>query len=197
MNFEEFMKDEELDVQKAVVETLAAEKAEQDMKLAALNETIAAHRAEIAELKAENAELKKLETLIDEMKAQLANVGDLLARNSERPVSNQIALLDRCENVEDRFDGETRDHVLEVIAAAQKAAEAEGRRRRAQLLEAVLAANEPLGLLAKKRQELEKLFADNQYVINGQVINSLDNMGIHYKDGENYLLAKEIIKRSY
>lgn len=197
MNFEEFMKDEELDVQKAVVETLAAEKAEQDMKLAALNETIAAHRAEIAELKAENAELKKLETLIDEMKAQLANVGDLLARNSERPVSNQIALLDRCENVEDRFDGETRDHVLEVIAEAQKAAEAEGRRRRAQLLEAVLAANEPLGLLAKKRQELEKLFADNQYIINGQVINSLDNMGIHYKDGENFLLAKEIIKRSY
>lgn len=197
MNFEEFMKDEELDVQKAVVETLAAEKAEQDLKLAALNETIDAHRAEIAALKAENAELKKLKVLIDDMRAQLANVGDILARNTERPVSNQIALLDRNENVADRFDGETRDHVLEVIAAAQKAAEEAGCLRRAQLLEAVLAANEPLGLLAKKRQELEKLFADNQYVINGQVINSLDNMGIHYKDGENYLLVKEIIKRSY
>lgn len=197
MNFEEFMKDEELDVQKQVVETLAAEKAEQDLKLAALNETIDAHRAEIAALKAENAELKKLAALIDEMKSQLANVGDILARNSERPGSNQIALLDRSEHVADRFDGETRDHVLEVLAEALKHAEAEGRLRRAQLLEAVLAANEPLGLLAKKRKELEKLFADHQYVINGEVINSLDNMGIHYKVGENYLLVKEILKRTY
>lgn len=197
MNYEDFMKDEELDVQKAVVETLAAEKAELDLKITSLNETIAAHRAEITALKTENEELKKLKILIDEMKAQLSNVGDILARNTERPVSNQIALLDRNENVLDRFDGETRDHVLEVIADAQKAAEADGRLRRAQLLEAVLAANEPLGLLAKKRNELNKLFDNNAHVINGQVINSLDNMGIHYKDGENYLLTKEIVKRTF
>lgn len=197
MNFEDFMKDEELDVQKAVVETLASEKAELELKISSLNETIEAHRAEIAALKAENEELKKLKILIDEMKAQLSNVGDILSRNSERPVSNQIALLDRNENLDDRFDGETRDHVLEVISEAQKRAEEEGRIRRARILEAVLAANEPLGLLKKKREELEKLFADNAHVINGQVINSLDNMGIHYKDGENYLLTKEIVKRTY
>lgn len=197
MNYEEFMKDEELDVQKAVVETLAAEKAEQDLKLKGLEETIAAHRAEISSLKAENAELKKLNVIIAEMRAQLANVGDLLARNTEKPVSNQVSVLDRNETVLDRFEGETRDHILEVLKEARDAAEAAGRMRRAQLLEAVLAANEPLGSLAKKRAEIEKVFAENQHVINGQVINYLDNIGIRYKEGENYLLAKEILTRNY
>lgn len=142
-------------------------------------------------------ELHKLTALIDEMKAQLANVGEILARNSERPVSNQVAILDRNEEVLDRFEGETRDHILEILSEARAKAEADGRLRRAQLLEAVLAANEPCGNLAKRRQALEKLFADNMNVINGQVINELDKLDIRYKDGEKYLLAKEIIKRSY
>ena len=177
----------ELDVQKAVVESLAADKAEQSVK--------------IAELRKQNDELTSkvndLTEKIEQMRMQLAKVGDLLARNSELPKSSQVTLLERTTELEDSFDGETLDHVLEVIREARDASEAAGRARRAQILESVLVANEPSGNLEKKRQELIKLFNDNQNVINGQVINELDKQKISYKLGENYLLVGEIIKRTY
>ena len=177
----------ELDVQKAVVESLAADKAEQNVK--------------IAELRKQNDELTSkvndLTEKIEQMRMQLAKVGDLLARNSELPKSSQVTLLERNTELEDSFDGETLDHVLEVIREARDASEAAGRARRAQILESVLVANEPSGNLEKKRQELIKLFNDNQNVINGQVINELDKQKISYKLGENYLLVGEIIKRTY
>ena len=177
----------ELDVQKAVVESLAADKAEQNVK--------------IAELRKQNDELTSkvndLTEKIEQMRIQLAKVGDLLARNSELPKSSQVTLLERNTELEDSFDGETLDHVLEVIREARDASEAAGRARRAQILESVLVANEPSGNLEKKRQELIKLFNDNQNVINGQVINELDKQKISYKLGENYLLVGEIIKRTY
>ena len=177
----------ELDVQKAVVESLAADKAEQNVK--------------IAELRKQNDELTSkvndLTEKIEQMRMQLAKVGDLLARNSELPKSSQVTLLERNTELEDSFDGETLDHVLEVIREARDASEATGRARRAQILESVLVANEPSGNLEKKRQALIKLFNDNQNVINGQVINELDKQKISYKLGENYLLVGEIIKRTY
>ena len=177
----------ELDVQKAVVESLAADKAEQNVK--------------IAELRKQNDELTSkvndLTEKIEQMRMQLAKVGDLLARNSELPKSSQVTLLERNTELEDSFDGETLDHVLEVIREARDASEAAGRARRAQILESVLVANEPSGNLEKKRQELIKLFNDNQNVINGQVINELDKQKISYKLGEKYLLVGEIIKRTY
>ena len=177
----------ELDVQKAVVESLAADKAEQSVK--------------IAELRKQNDELTSkvndLTEKIEQMRMQLAKVGDLLARNSELPKSSQVTLLERNTALEDSFDGETLDHVLEVIREARDASEAAGRARRAQILESVLVANEPSGNLEKKRQALIKLFNDNQNVINGQVINELDKQKISYKLGENYLLVGEIIKRTY
>ena len=177
----------ELDVQKAVVESLAADKAEQSVK--------------IAEVRKQNDELTSkvndLTEKIEQMRMQLAKVGDLLARNSELPKSSQVTLLERNTELEDSFDGETLDHVLEVIREARDASEAAGRARRAQILESVLVANEPSGNLEKKRQELIKLFNDNQNVINGQVINELDKQKISYKLGEKYLLVGEIIKRTY
>ena len=177
----------ELDVQKAVVESLAADKAEQSVK--------------IAELRKQNDELTSkvndLTEKIEQMRMQLAKVGDLLARNSELPKSSQVTLLERNTELDDSYEGETLDHVLEVIREARDASEATGRARRAQILESVLVANEPSGNLEKKRQELIKLFNDNQNVINGQVINELDKQKISYKLGENYLLVGEIIKRTY
>ena len=198
MNFEEFLDDgapkaqpvehpveeveeeaaiDSIDVQKAVVEALAADKAEQA-------ETISALRAENAELKKSIDELKKsISELTDraelakkqmlDQKAALEKVGDVLATNADNGLSNKVALLDRDIDVPDRFTGETRDHVIEVVREARDKAEAEGRLRRAQVLEGVLAANEPEGTLAKKRANLEKLFADD------------------------YLLPDEIVKRNY
>ena len=222
MNFEEFLDDEapkapaneeiaeetseedaadSIDVQKAVVESLAADKAEQA-------ETIAALRAENAELRKNILELKKeaaalveraeaVKRQMSEQKSALEKVGDVLAINADNGLSNKVSLLDRDIDVPDRFVGETRDHVIEVVREARDKAEAEGRLRRAQLLEGVLAANEPEGTLAKKRAALEKLFAENGSIVSGPVIEQLEKMGISHKNGEEYLLPAEIINRNY
>ena len=222
MNFEEFLDDEapkapaneeiaeetseedaadSIDVQKAVVESLAADKAEQA-------ETIAALRAENAELRKNILELKKeaaalveraeaVKRQMSEQKSALEKVGDVLAINADNGLSNKVSLLDRDINVPDRFVGETRDHVIEVVREARDKAEAEGRLRRAQVLEGVLAANEPEGTLAKKRAALEKLFAENGSIVSGPVIEQLEKMGISHKNGEEYLLPAEIINRNY
>lgn len=242
MNFEEFIKPvdpinlpenteeenagpDELDVQRTVVEVLAAEKAEQEEQLNSLrakNESLQADildkQKQIEALKdfieglkkksesnadkvrladANIQKISELENTISELRSALANVGEVLSKNAERPESNQVSLIDRNVELDDRFPGETRDHVLEVLRAARDADEKEGRLRRAQLIEAVLVANEPLGELAKRRAEIEKLFADNGNIVNGAVIASLERIGIAHKDGDNYLLASEIIKRNY
>lgn len=224
MNFEEFLRPadangeninveeapdenalpEELDVQKAVVESLAAEKAEQEEEIIRLRddnkqlrEKIEDNLKLIADLEAQKAQTDFLKAQIAEMKSALEEVGDVLARNSEGELSSKIALLERNVECEDRFAGETRDHVLEVLREARDRDEAEGRARRAQLLESVLLANEPNGTLAKRRAELEKLFNDNANIISGKVIEELQKLGISHKKGEEYLLASEIIKRNY
>ena len=198
---EEIVAEDSIDVQKAVVEALAADKAEQA-------ETIAALRAENAELRKNIVELKKnILELTDraevarrqmvEQRSALEKVGDVLATNADNGLSNKVALLDRDIDIPDRFIGETRDHVLEVVREARDKAEAEGRLRRAQVLEGVLAANEPEGTLAKKRANLEKLFAYNGNIVSGPVIAELEKMGLSHKNGEDYLLPAEIIKRNY
>lgn len=177
----------DLHVQQAVVESLAADKAEQDEHIAKLRKDNYALQSEISALKEK----------IAEMKVALEQVGDVLAKNAETTLSNKMTLLERNPEVEDRFPGEMRDHVLETLKEAREAAEKDGRVRRAQILEAILVDNEVSGELAKRRAALEKLFNDNQNILSGPVINELDNMNIPYKHGEDYLLPAEIIKRTY
>ena len=225
MNFEEFLDDEapkapaneeiaeetsedseedaadSIDVQKAVVESLAADKAEQAETIAALRAENAELRKNILELKKEAAALAEraeaVKRQMSEQKTALEKVGDVLAINADNGLSNKVSLLDRDIDVPDRFVGETRDHVIEVVREARDKAEADGRLRRAQLLEGVLAANEPEGTLAKKRAALEKLFAENGSIVSGPVIEQLEKMGISHKNGEEYLLPAEIINRNY
>ena len=178
---------EELDVQKAVVESLAADKAEQDERIIALQK-------ENSRLK---SQVSSLQSSLEEAKSSLAKVGDVLAKNAETEASSKIALIDRDPELDDRFPGETRDHVLEVIREARDAAEKDGRLRRAQVLESILVANEPVGNLQKKRAALEKFFNDNANIMSGPVIAELEKCGIPHKNGEEYLLPGEILKRTY
>lgn len=178
---------EELDVQKAVVESLAAEKVQCDEQISALRKANYSLQSEVSRLKEQ----------IEEMRKSLGNVGDVLAKNTELKGSNQVALLERNTELDDRFTGESRDHVLEVIKEARDAAEKDGRLRRAQILEGVLLANEPVGELDIRRKALEKLFTDNGNIVSGPVIEELKNKGIAHKNGEEYLLPAEIIKRTY
>ena len=178
---------EELDVQKAVVESLAADKAEQDERIVKLQKENYALKSQVSGLTAS----------LEEAKASLAKVGDILAANAETAASSKIALIDRDPELNDRFPGETRDHVLEVLREARDAAEKDGRIRRAQVLESVLVANEPVGKLAEKRAALEKFFNENANVMSGPVIAQLEKLGISHKNGEQYLLPGEILKRTY
>lgn len=178
---------EELDVQKAVVESLAAEKVQCDEQISSLRKANYSLQSEVSRLKEQ----------IEEMRKSLGNVGDVLAKNTELKGSNQVALLERNTELDDRFTGESRDHVLEVIKEARDAAEKDGRLRRAQILEGVLLANEPVGELDIRRKALEKLFTDNGNIVSGPVIEELKNKGIAHKNGEEYLLPAEIIKRTY
>ena len=178
---------EELDVQKAVVESLAADKAEQNERIVTLQKENNLLKSQVSGLKSS----------LEEAKAALAKVGDVLAKNAETEASSKIALIDRDPELNDRFPGETRDHVLEVIREARDAAERDGRLRRAQVLESVLVANEPVGNLQKKRAALEKFFNDNANIMSGPVIAELEKCGIPHKNGEDYLLPGEILKRTY
>lgn len=184
----------ELDVQKAVVESLAADKAMQDEQIATLKKERESLNSEIEVLK---GKISELECKIAELNGRLEKMDDVLVANSESPLSSKVALLDRNTELPDRFESETYDHVLEVIKEAHDKSETDGRIRRAQILESVLVANEPSGQLAKRRASIEKLFADNNNILTGQVINELDKFGIPYKEGENYLLASEIIKKTF
>ena len=116
---------------------------------------------------------------------------------AEADKPSQVSLLERAVELDERFLGETRDQVLEVIREARDAAERDGRVRRAQILESVLMANEPVGQLAKRRAELQKLFTDNANILTGPVIDALKKKGILYRNGEEYLLPDEILKRVY
>ena len=213
MNFEEFLVDdkgdegkvaeeeivepEELDVQKVVVEELAADKARMNVQIEDMREKIAALEAQLADSAKERA------AEAEAFKAQIASLNAKLAEAEERHFDeqarnpNSLALLDRDVDLPDRFPGETRDHVLEVIKAARDKAEADGRVRCAQLLEGVLMANEPSGSLAKKRAALEQFFAENGNILSGPVIEELVRCGIAYRNGEEYLLTSEILKRNY
>ena len=211
MNFEEFIKPpstdetpeepEELDVQKAVVESLAADKAEQDEQIAALRRQVAALRQENENLRsartAEESRATVLQKKMEDLRQTLAGYGDILLKNVESKASNQVTLLERDVEIDDHFPGETRDHVLEVIREARDAAESDGRVRRAQILEGVLVTNEPVGELEKKRKELERLFNENGNIVSGPVIERLNKMGISHKKGDDYLLPSEILKRNY
>lgn len=199
--------DIELDVQKVVVEELAAEKAALELKASALEERLAGMQREAADLSrllaAANGRIGELEKSIASGKAHEAELerkiaayelqeSDIQARNP-----NQLALIDRDTELPDRFPGETRDHVLEIIAEARAVAEQQGRRRRAQLLESVLKANEPSGNLQKKRDTFLKFMDEHHNVLTGEVIAELEKYGITYREGGQNLLLDEIINRTY
>ena len=197
----------ELDVQRAVVESLAEDKVKMEHEIESLKDVIAKKDGEIADLKKKveeternlrktagdlDVEKRKAEKLENEISSRIERELDTQERNP-----NAIALLDRNIEIQDRFPGETRDQVIEALKEARDRAEADGKIRRAQVIESVLVENEPNGTLAKKREELEKIFADNSNLVTGAVIEELKRLGIRYKDGENYLMPSEIIKREY
>lgn len=209
-------KEEELDVQKVVVEELAADKVRMEREIEELKlksatfeknlslmaETLANKEREIEEKKKavleEAAKRKELQKAMESLRTELETCKTNLRKAQEKEFDTQernpnaLALLDREVELPDRFPGETRDHVIEAVKEAQKKAEEEGKCRKAQVLEAVLVANEPNGTLAARRKALEEVFARNNNLVTGEVIEYLGKLGISHMKGEEYLTPAEI-----
>ena len=105
----------ELDVQKAVVESLAADKAEQDEHINRLENDKAALTSEVEKLKKELTDTK---AELEKVKAELNKAVDLISIDDKSDSSNTVSLLERNIEMPDRFAGETRDHVLEAVKDA-------------------------------------------------------------------------------
>ena len=91
------------------------------------------------------------------------------------------------ETLEDpEFTGEIREHLLEALADAQRAADAGGRDRRARILEAILCANASSGELARRRAEVKQVMKDAGSFIDDATIAALEQLGFRYISGSNH-----------
>ena len=220
-NIEVIDKDIEIDVQKTVVEELAKEKQQLNIDLEEAKAKIDSLNSEISKLEdinkqltskldelshVKNEEIKEKEDQERKIAALEEKVKHLLSENQKLQMKefdtqerkpNALALLDRDIDLPDRFPGETRDHVLEVIREAFEEAQKSGRIRRSQVLESILVANDPNGNLQAKREKILNSLKESNNILSGEVIELLKEMGISCKDGENYLMPSEIIYRNF
>ena len=123
------------------------------------------------EMAARNREIARLQALLVE---------------AQRTALSSTVLLDKPEGISEKFTGEVREHLLEALADAQRAADAGGRDRRARILEAVLCANVRTGELARRRDEVKQIMKDAGAFIDDSTIAALEKLGFRYVSGANH-----------
>ena len=116
---------------------------------------------------------------------EIARLQELLVEAQRTSLSSTV-LLDKPESFSEKFTGEIREHLLEALADAQRAADAGGRDRRARILEAILCANAPSGELARRRDVVKQIMKDAGTFIDGATIAALEKLGFRYISGANH-----------
>ena len=193
----------ELEEKQAVIDALALDTAEAKESLARAQEELkqAGARAdeELAKLKEELGQTKaalqaersapKVDPALQEEAAakdrEIARLQALLVE-AQRTALSSTVLLDKPEGFSEKFTGEVREHLLEAIADAQRAADAGGRDRRARILEAILCANACTGELARRRDEVKQIMKDAGAFIDNATIAALEKLGFRYVSGSNH-----------
>ena len=193
----------ELEEKQAVIDALALDTAEAKESLARAQEELkqAGARAdeELAKLKEELGQTKaaleaersapKVDPALQEEAAakdrEIARLQALLVE-AQRTALSSTVLLDKPEGFSEKFTGEVREHLLEAIADAQRAADAGGRDRRARILEAILCANACTGELARRRAEVKQIMKDAGAFIDDATIAALEKLGFRYISGSNH-----------
>ena len=165
----------ELEERQAVIDALALDAAEAKESLEQAQEELKQAQDELAQARARaDGELEKLKEKLNQTKdaleeersapkvddalmeevatkdREIARLQALLVEAQRTSLSSTV-LLDKPDGVSEKFTGEIREHLLEALADAQRAADAGGRDRRARILEAILCANAPTGELARRR----------------------------------------------
>ena len=193
----------ELEERQAVIDALALDAAEAKESLEPAQEKLKQERARADEelenlkeeldqtkaaLEAERSAPKEDPALQEEMAAkdrEIARLQALLVEAQRTSLSSTV-LLDKPDGVSEKFTGEIREHLLEALADAQRAADAGGRDRRARILEAILCANAPTGELARRRDEVKQVMKDAGSFIDNATIASLEKLGFRYISGSNH-----------
>ena len=116
---------------------------------------------------------------------EIARLQALLVE-AQRTALSSTVLLDKPDGVSEKFTGEVREHLLEALADAQRAADAGGRDRRARILEAILCANACSGELARRRAEVKQVMKDAGSFIDDATIAALERLGFRYVSGSNH-----------
>lgn len=170
---------------KQAQEELARTGARADEELAKLKEELDQTKAA---LEAERSAPKVDPALQEETAAkgrEIARLQEMLTEAQRTSLSSTV-LLDKPDGVSEKFTGEIREHLLEALADAQRAADAGGRDRRARILEAILCANACSGELARRRAEVKQVMKDAGSFIDDATIAALEKLGFRYISGSNH-----------
>jgi len=187
---------EEAETQKAVSDSLAADLAAVREDLEDAEDRVRTHEEINRTLRAENAALRRdLEARAaapavdaDELEAkdrEIARLQALLAEAQRTSLSSSV-LLEKPSGFSEKFVGELREHVVETLAAANEAAEAGGRDRRARILEAVLGANPPSGELERRREAVKQIVKDADSKLDNAALAALEGIGFRYISGNRH-----------
>lgn len=139
-------------------------------------------------LAAERAQPRLDESLVREAAdkdREITRLGALLAEAQRTSLSSSV-LLDKPAGFAEKFPGEIREHVIETLVAANDAAEAGGRDRRARILEAVLGSNPPTGELERRRETIRQIMKDAGTKIDGAALAELGKLGFRVISGKNH-----------
>ena len=148
------------------------------------------------------AQLTTAETEIARLRAELETTQTALAAQFEKQPAGQTpapslpttepstpsetALLDKPSELAEKFFGEIREHVVETLAEAYRAAEAGGRDRRARVLEAVLVTNPPTGELEQRRAEVKQIVKEAGSTLDNAALAALEKIGFRYISGNKH-----------
>ena len=175
----------ELAEKQAVIDALALDAAEAKESLTQAQEELKQARTA---LEAERSAPKVDPAVQEEMAAkdrEIARLQALLVEAQRTSLSSTV-LLDKPGGLSEKFTGEIREHLLEALADAQRAADAGGRDRRARILEAILCANACSGELVRRRAEVKQLMKDAGSFIDDATIAALEKLGFRYISGTNH-----------
>ena len=200
----------ELEERQAVIDALALDAAEAKESLEQTQEKLKHAQEELAQAGARaDEELAKVKEELDQTKValeaersapkvdpalqeevaakdrEIARLQEMLIEAQRTSLSSTV-LLDKPDGISEKFTGEIREHLLEALADAQRAADAGGRDRRARILEAILCANACSGELARRRDEVKQVMKDAGSFIDDATIAALERLGFRYVSGSNH-----------
>lgn len=105
---------------------------------------------------------------------------------AQRTSLSSSVLLEKPAGFTEKFVGEIREHVIDALVAANEAAEAAGRDRRARILEAVLGTNPPVGELERRREMVKQIVKEAGATLDDGALAELEKLGFRYVSGNKH-----------